>query len=96
MQYHNPAKESDRPVVFSLASPKLGLKLQWSTPTLALPLVPSPPRASNPMSRWGIKATAAVVLLFAQTCAARGMVEKRDPTFGFPYGSTKIRGVNLG
>jgi len=46
-------------------------------------------------------ATAAVVLLFAQVHAARAApsnltAEKRDPTFGFPYGSTKIRGVNLG
>ena len=23
-------------------------------------------------------------------------IAKRDPTWGFPYGSTKIRGVNLG
>jgi len=44
---------------------------------------------------------AAVVLIFAQLRAARAVppnstVEKRDPKFGFPYGSTKIRGVNLG
>ena len=53
------------------------------------------------MSRRTLSATAAVVLLFAQTLVAHAAppnltVEKRDPTFGFPYGSTKIRGVNLG
>ena len=53
------------------------------------------------MSRRTLKATAAVVLLLAQTYVTRAAppnltAEKRDPTFGFPYGSTKIRGVNLG
>jgi hypothetical protein len=53
------------------------------------------------MPRRTIETTAAVVLLMVQACAAHAapsnlMMEKRDPTFGFPYGSTKIRGVNLG
>jgi len=39
MRYH---KKSDRPVLLSLDSPQLGLKLQWSMPILALALVSSP------------------------------------------------------
>jgi hypothetical protein len=53
------------------------------------------------MFRRIFKTIAAVVLLFTHTqvvSAARPdtTVGKRDPAFGFPYGSTKIRGVNLG
>ena len=68
---------------------------------MAPPLVSLSPPVSNPMSRRIIGTAAAAMLLFAQTCAARALhsnmkLERRDPTFGFPYGSTKIRGVNLG
>ena len=47
------------------------------------------------------EAAATVPLLLAQTSItyatpANIAGEKRDPTYGFPYGSTTIRGVNLG
>jgi len=63
-------------------------------------LLPSLP-VSNTMPRQILRAIAAAVLLFSHTLVARAAppnltVDKRDPTFGFPYGSTKIRGVNLG
>jgi len=51
------------------------------------------------MSRRILEATAAILLLFAQTRtthAEPANITIRDPTYGFPYGSTTIRGVNLG
>jgi hypothetical protein len=35
-------------------------------------------------------------VLPAVNAAPVANIAKRDPTWGFPYGSTKIRGVNLG
>lgn len=51
------------------------------------------------MSRRIFETTATILLLLAQTSYATPAniaAEKRDPTYGFPYGSTTVRGVNLG
>jgi hypothetical protein len=61
-------------------------------PQLLISFLPS-------MCRRILEATAVALLLFAQTSTTHAVpanITRRDPTYGFPYGSTTIRGVNLG